>query len=207
MKSLTTFIALAMAAIPFASKAQSESTENVLALTFLHPGISYEMKTARYQTLHLSAYMGLNASFSSSSNMGDDFNLYFDPAITAQYRFYYNFEKRLNKNARTAKNSANYFAVEAGTTFSKMRMKSFYYEEDSRRPVNNIAVLWGMQRNMPGRFSLNFSAGLGFVWTQASYPGDGGTIGQETYSKLNIPVNLGLGIWLGKKEKKQNFNP
>lgn len=201
MKSLTTFIALAMATIPFVSKAQSESTENVLALTFLNPGISYEIKTARYQTLHVSAYMSFNASFSSSSSMGNEFSVYFDPAVSAQYRFYYNFEKRLNKNARTEKNSANYFAVEAGTTLSKMRMKSFYYEEDTRRPVNNIAVLWGMQRNMPGRFSLNFSAGLGFVWTEASFPGDGGTIGTETYSKLNIPVNLGLGIWLGKKEK------
>lgn len=191
-------MALAMTIVAFVSKAQTGSTENVLSLTFLHPGISYEIKTARYQTLHLSTYMNVNASFRSGPYMEDEWNFYFDPAIAAQYRFYYNFEKRLNKNARTEKNSANFIAFEAGTTFSKMRMTSSYYEEDTRRPVNNIALLWGMQRNMPRRFSLNFSAGVGLVWAQAHYPGEGGTIGKETYSKLNVPVNLGLGIWLGK---------
>lgn len=192
----TILLLLAVMLLPCTTKAQSESTENVVALTYLTPGVSYEMKTGQYQTIHLRAYLSFAASYHTSPG-GDEFNVYLDPSLAAQYRFYYNFKKRLSKQKRTEKNSANYFAAHAGTVFTKMRISSSYFQEETRRPVCNVGVRWGMQRNMAKKLNFNFSFGAGVTWASSSYPIEGG-IAKETHVKFNLPVHLGLGIWLGK---------
>ena len=191
---------LVMSQFPLATTAQEASTEKVAAVTFLTPGFSYEVKTAQYQTLHASAFMNLAASFSVSSETGSESSFYFDPALALQYRVYYNFEKRVQRNKRTEKNSANFFAISAGAMLSKMRMSSSYFEESSRRPVYHIAGLWGLQRNMPGRLNMNLSAGLGYRWASSTGPlPDGGKV-KENHGRLIIPFEMGLGIWLGRRK-------
>lgn len=197
---LTLIAILAMSQLPLATTAQETSTENMAAITFLTPGLSYEVKTAKYQTLYATAFMNLAASFSASTETGTESSFYFDPAFNLQYRIYYNFRKREQHFKRTEKNSANFFALSGGTVFSKMRVSSSYFEESSRRPVYHVAGIWGMQRNMPGRLNMNFSAGLGYRWASSTYPLFEGGIGKENYGRLIVPVEIGLGIWLGKRD-------
>ncbi|RZS74769.1 hypothetical protein EV199_0620 [Pseudobacter ginsenosidimutans] len=197
---LTLIAVLVMSQFPLATTAQEASTENVAAVTFLTPGFSYEVKTSQYQTLYASAFMNLAASFSVSSETGTESSFYFDPALALQYRFYYNFGKRVQRNRRTEKNSANFFALSGGTVLSKMRMSSSYFEESSRRPVYHVAGLWGIQRNMPGRLNMNLSAGLGYRWASSTGPlPDGGKV-KENHGRLIVPFDMGLGIWLGRRE-------
>ena len=191
---------LAFSQLPLATTAQEAYTENVAALTFLTPGFSYELKAGRSQTLYATAFMNLAASFSASTETGTESSFYFDPAFNLQYRYYYNFGKREQQFKRTEKNSANFFALSGGTVFSKMRVSSSYFEESSRRPVYHVAGIWGMQRNMPGRLNMNFSAGLGYRWAASTYPLPEGGIGKENYGRLIVPVEIGLGIWLGRKD-------
>ncbi|MBO9632054.1 MAG: hypothetical protein J7578_02975 [Chitinophagaceae bacterium] len=178
--------------------AQAESTENVTALTLFTPGLSYEKSTSRSQSLRLHAYMSPSFSFAYSSSLGTESKFWLDPAIDLQYRFYYNFRKRLEKKARVEKNSANFIAIETGTYFSKKQVSDNYFEEASRRPVNHLALLWGLQRNMPGRFSLNFSAGAGFSWTRSTTQLPTGEKATITSNRFILPVDMGIGIWLGK---------
>ncbi|WP_127124727.1 hypothetical protein [Pseudoflavitalea rhizosphaerae] len=191
---------LAMSQFPLAATAQEASTENVAAVTFFTPGFSYELKTGQYQTLYATAFMNIAASFFASTETGTESSFYFDPAINLQYRFYYNFEKREQRNRRTEKNSANFFALSGGTVFSKMRMSSSYFEEGSRRPVYHVAGIWGMQRNMQGRLNMNFYAGLGYRWATSTYPLSDGGMGKENHGRLTVPFEIGLGIWLGQRE-------
>ena len=163
----------------------SPTTTNVLKLNFFLPGISYEQKLAELTTLHLDAYMDgliITAPYSEDEQS----HVYATPSFKAELRSYYNLLKRDFKGARTAMNSANYFAplyVGRYTLVSE-------YEE--RKWINQLGVVWGIQRNAPGRFSVDVNTGLIFTVTAKSY---------YFYDPINIVFHLRLGFWLGRKLK------
>ena len=83
---------------------------NLTKITFLNPGISYEHRIGKLQSLYFQAFMNTSAGVSYSSSFGWNSGIYFDPALTAQYRYYYNAKKRESKGKRTEWNNLNYLA-------------------------------------------------------------------------------------------------
>src|SRR5690349_9531082 len=83
------------------SFSQSNDTDvmNVFKITILNPGISYEKALFKYQTFYAQAFINFSATMNEQFEKETiDINFYVDPAITGQYRFYYNFNKRASKN-------------------------------------------------------------------------------------------------------------
>jgi hypothetical protein len=163
----------------------SPVTTNVLKLNFFLPGISYEQKLAELTTLHLDAYID-GLIITSAYSADEQSHVYPTPSFKAEVRTYYNLLKRNFKGTRTAMNSANYFAplyVGRYTLVSE-------YEE--RKWINQLGVVWGIQRNGPGRFSIDVNTGLVYTVNAKSY---------YFYDPINIVLHLRLGFWLGRKSK------
>lgn len=129
--------------------------KSLFKINVLTPSLVYEYgfndKITLYSELSLGFLYNYNATFGSSSA----FNL----NINEQFRYYYNFEKRLKNNKKTNCNSANYLALTAINSFKPFAGKNldkFYFE-------NNFVIgpVWGLQRTYGGNFNLDLNLGLG----------------------------------------------
>jgi hypothetical protein len=174
---------------------------NITKLTFLNPGISYEARVGKLQTVYVQSFMNTSAYFSYSSSIGSSSGVFFDPAATAQYRYYYNATARQAKGKRTEMNSMNYFAGVAETIFTRSAADDNNLKELDRRPVTTIGLAWGIQRNGLKRFSLDLNLGIGYLFAK-------GTVYNSDYTNETRSVNvskisgigqINLGFWLNKR--------
>lgn len=182
----------------YAQSGSPSAVTDVTRISFLSPGISYEKGMSEYQTLYVQGLMATSFTYSYSSAMGSNSSLYFDPAFTIQYRFYYNAAARQAKGKRTALNSLNYIAPILETVFSRRRVRDSDYDENNRRAVNTLGVAWGFQRNYPKRFSLDLNFGYGALLTRASYPDGNGQIIRKNVIQAAPVGQLTLGFWLNR---------
>lgn len=200
MKSIA-FLICASILFSLSSTAQ-ESNEvdvtDVSKVTILAPGFSYEKRIGKFQTLHLHAYAALGASYMYSDALGSEFDFSIDPALLFQYRYYYNAKKRVRKERRTDMNSMNYFAPTYQMVLSKQRISTDQYMESSRRPINTLGLVWGMQRNYPKRFSLDANVGLGYLFAKTTVPGFNGPVSSHD-GNVTLLLNINIGLWLNKK--------
>ena len=179
--------------------AQEKITTDVTRVTFLNPGFSYEKSIGRSQTLYARAFMATSFSFSYSMAFGSDWQLYFDPGASVQYRYYYNYKARQQKEKRTEMNSMNYISPLFETVLSKNRINMDHPLEEKRRAIHTAGLVWGLQRNYEKRFSLDLQLGAGYVFTKVTAQG----------TDEKIKVNVGnfttigafkLGFWLNKRK-------
>jgi hypothetical protein len=173
---------------------------DVTKLTFLNPGITYEKRVAKFQTLYAQAFMNTSAYYTYSSYFGSDAAIYFDPALSLQYRFYYNAKQRTAKNRRTEMNSLNYVAPIYEVVFSKRRIDESYYDEESRRAINNLGVVWGFQRNYKKRFSLDLYLGLCYLFAKSSTLDINSQRVSSTEGQISSIAQINLGFWLNRKK-------
>ncbi len=172
-------------------------TANVTKITFLNPGISYERSIARLQTLYTQVFMNTSATFSYSSSLGNNTKFYFDPALTIQYRYYYNGKRRFEKDKRIEMNSMNYFTSVYEAILSKRPFVTGV-EETNYRLINSFGVAWGFQRNYKKRFSLDLFFGLAVLFAKSTrtYP----QTFQENVTQLAPMSQINIGYWLNKKK-------
>lgn len=173
---------------------------DVTKVTFLPPGISYEKSIGKFQTLYVQGSMNTSFAFSYSSSLGNNVYFNFDPAFALQYRYYYNAVKRQKKGKRTAMNSMNYISPVFEMIFSKGRISSSHYVENNRRPIYDIGVVWGFQRNYQKRFSLDFNLGPGVLFTKVSMPGSNNEIINKNVMKFTTLGQFNLGFWLNRTD-------
>lgn len=173
-------------------------TADVLKITFLNPGVSYEKSIAKSQTLYGQVFMNTSGYFSYSSSRGYSSKFYFDPALTIQYRFYYNGKRRLKKGKRIEMNSMNYLTALFEGVLSK-RPFATGVEDIKRRTISSFGLAWGFQRNYKRRFSFDMHLGLATYFGKSvvrTYP----QIIRENTSQLSFASQINIGIWLNKKE-------
>lgn len=204
-KSLRLFAFLLSASMLFASKtnAQEEANSDVTKVTkatFLNPGISFENPVGKRQTVYLQAFLQTSAYFSYSSTFGTSSGIHFDPALTGQYRYYYNAARRQEKGKRTELNSMNYLGAAWQTFFSKDAMTESSLNEENRRPVHSFGLVWGLQRNYNSRFSLDFNLGYGFLFTKGTELNDAGEFHKVNQFEFTSIGQLNLGFWLNKRK-------
>lgn len=193
------FFALLFISINCLSQDKNEiDITDITKITFLNPGLSYEKRIGKFQSLYAQAFMNVSAYFFYSSSQGTSAGVHFDPALTLQYRYYYNAVKRQEKGKRTEKNSLNYISPIFSTVFSKARISSSHYAENNRRAINKLGLAWGFQRNYEKRFSLDLNLGLGYLFTKASLPGATGQTITKRVGKFTTQGQLNLGFWLNK---------
>jgi hypothetical protein len=176
---------------------------NVTKVTILNPGLSYETRVAKFQTIYGQVFGNTSAYFSSSSTFGTDYGIYFDPAVTVQYRYYYNGYRRMEREKRTEMNSMNYVSFVSEFMASKAALTDDYFDEDSRRLISRFGIAWGLQRNYRGRFSLDLNLGFGYLISKGTRSSNG----QTTSRTITMPTSMGqltLGIWLNKRKVEED---
>lgn len=191
---------LLSSALCSAQKETSADVTNVTKGTFLSPGISYEARIGKFQTVYLQGFMSTSAYFSYSSALGTDAGISFDPAITGQYRYYYNAGRRQSNGKRTEMNSMNYVGGIWETLFSKNGVTSSSFDEESRRPIHSFGAIWGLQRNYNSRFSLDLNLGLGYLFTKGTELNEGGRFVSVDQSMFTPLGQFTLGFWLNRRQ-------
>jgi hypothetical protein len=170
--------------------------QDVYKLTFLSPGVSYEKKIGRLQSIYGHVFMSVNAGLGYSSNLGFTSAFYLDPAFTIQYRYYYNAAKREAKGKRTEMNSLNYVSSLYEMVISKNKIQTLTVSEVYRRPVHTLGLAWGMQRNYPKRFSLDLNLGLGYIFGKVTRAKETGELYTKNAGSLTTIGGITLGFWL-----------
>jgi hypothetical protein len=201
IQQLTLLITL-LAGIPCLAQDQPPATEvtDVVKLTLLTPGIGYEKRMTAQQSLYVQGYLSLSGGVGYSSSLGWLSELYIDPSLSAEYRFYFNFLSRQERGRRTAMNSANYVAPFFNVDFPKRnKLTSSGSVVKKRRGVYTIGGTVGMQRNYKSRLSLDLNIGFGYIFREPPIPDDAGQQMGTRSGQLTIPGRLSLGIWLNKK--------
>jgi hypothetical protein len=173
-------------------------TANVAKVTFLNPGVSYERSIARLQTLYAQVFMNTAATFSYSGALGNNTKFYFDPALTIQYRYYYNGKRRFERDKRIDMNSMNYVTAVFETVFSQRPFVTGF-EENNYRLINSFGLAWGLQRNYKKRFSLDLNLGLGVLFAKSTVKIYPQTV-YKRYSQLAPMGQLNIGYWLNKRK-------
>jgi hypothetical protein len=208
MKSHLKFILLCgIMASSFTSFSQKKKKKgdatDVFKITFLNPGVSYEKRIGKFQTLYGQAFMNLSAVHYGSYYSGSSSTtFFFDPALTLQYRYYYNFTARSDKRRRTEMNSLNYLAPVYEAIFSKMPIDPAKIgATDNRRPISRLGLVWGIQRNYSGRFSLDLNLGYGIMFANSKYDNGLGGTNSIKQSMGCLMGQLNLGFWLSKEKK------
>jgi len=196
-----TFLFLLIISInSFAQEKMQTDITNITKVTFLDIGISYEKKVAKFQSILGQAFMNTSISIGYSSSLGNTSSIKFDPALSLQYRYYYNYNRRQKKGKRTEMNSLNYLSPTFVTILTKKRISMSHYVENNRRPINTVGVVWGIQRNYNKRFSLDFNLGLGYLFTTASLPDNTGQTIKENIERFSTLGQLNLGFWLNRRK-------
>ncbi len=183
----------------FSQNKQNPDISGVTKITFFDPGISFEKRIGKFQSLYAQAFMNTSISISYSDYFGNTSSIYFDPAFTLQYRYYYNSAKREAKGKRTEMNSLNYVSAIEQTTFSKNSISSSYYSEKDRRAINTIGIAWGFQRNYHNRFSVDFNIGEGYLYTRVTTKNNAGQFITKYAGQFTAVGQINLGFWLNKR--------
>ncbi len=105
----------------------------------------------------------------------------------------------MEKERRTELNSMNYLAFVSEFMASKTALTDNYLSQDRRRLVSRFGIVWGLQRNYLGRFSLDLNLGIGYLVAKGTRFHNG----QSTTKTVAIPTSIGqlnLGIWLNKRK-------
>lgn len=190
----------------FSQTEVSTDVTDVIKLTFLNPGVAYEKRIGKSKTLYSHIHMSPSLGFSFSSSQGNSSYFWLDPAISVQYRLYYNLKKRINGGKRTAMNSINYLAPALDVVFTKASFSQTYLPEETRRPLTEVGFVWGMQRNYPKNFSLDLNVGPGFYFTRIKMLASDDAQIKETINGFTVLAHLTLAFWLNKRLRTTNLN-
>ncbi|MUP46681.1 hypothetical protein E0K83_13130 [Gramella sp. BOM4] len=159
--------------------ANAQSTQNQFSLNFLIPSAEYEVALSKLTSLDL--MLGLGFGYHEAEYLEEpEYGVF--PQFGAQYRYYYNFEKRAEKGKKVSENSANYIALAAILGSGDAIIGDM--ENDL---TGFVGPTWGLQRiyNSNFKLNLNLGAGLGF-----------NDLGDTYFSPL---IDIQLGFKLGKE--------
>ena len=183
----------------FSQDQKESNVTDVSKVTIINPGVSYEKAIGRNQTLYGQLFMNTSAEFNYSSTLGSSSTFYFDPAVTVQYRYYYNALKRQEKEKRTEMNSLNYLTAVFEAVFSRRPFSTSHPVEDHRRSMNRIGLAWGLQRNYNSRLSFDLNLGPGLLFTKATYIDYRGQTTTSNEGSFTLLGQINLGFWLNRR--------
>lgn len=123
----------------------------------LSPGINYEFGLFRNQSV--STGLGLTtATYEEGYAFGVTMN--------NRYRYYHNFQRRINQDKNVSGNSGNYVAAAQSIFFSNLRVSTNIIGP-SNFSLGFFGVVYGVQRTYSKGFNFNAELGAGL------YKGDG----------------------------------
>jgi hypothetical protein len=200
MNRISRFILCMAMAIAFTHTAKSQvETEDVFKITFLNPGVAYEKSLGGIHTIHGQAFANFAAAVTEDYYDEYAINFYVEPALSLQYRLYYNLNRREDRGKNTARNSGNYFTFINENRFTKAPLDLHDVKEAKIRPVIAGALGWGLQRNYDSRFSLDLYLGAGAKYAKTTTLDQYGQLTSANKASFVFIGQINLGIWLGRQ--------
>jgi hypothetical protein len=134
----------------------------MIKVNLLRPGMTFEKGISKNTTVCLDASLIFGFSFSTSMMNGTDFGLSVGPLFRAQYRYYYNFEKRKIKGKNSLNNSGNFFAASSGYSFKPVN----FLRDDNRSDNLTVGGVWGFQRTYKSNVNISANFGVGYNFSE-----------------------------------------
>jgi len=187
---------LLLSIFSFGQNKEGYDVTDVTKANFFDPGISFETRIGQSQTLYGEAFLSTAIFIGYSSSLGNISSVDMYPALTLQYRFYYNGNKRASKGKRVEMNSMNYISIVTDASFYKDKR----YDLNKSRIMKTFGAAWGFQRNYSKRFSLDINVGIGYAFgkeTILNYPDNYTDISYGDFTTLG---QISLGFWLNRKK-------
>jgi hypothetical protein len=197
VKTILRYSLLIMSANSY-SQQQKYEISNMTRATFFAPGISFEKAIGNFQSLCARAFLSTSVYIGYSSAMGNTSSIHSYPALSLQYRYYYNSGHREAKGRRTEMNSLNYVCALTEAAFYETTVSSD--GDKDIRGLNTFGIAWGLSRNYQRRFSLDLCIGLGYVLTKKTTENDLGQFITEHVAEITNVGEIGLGFWLNKRK-------
>ncbi|SEN91077.1 hypothetical protein SAMN05216436_1254 [bacterium A37T11] len=148
--------------VTFGIKSQGQETASPslqkaqFIINIISPSFSYEARLGRKTSLALKAGVGFGVTYDSYD--GGQIDGDFWPYLMADYRYYYNLDKRVIKGRSTSHNSGNFVALSA------------WYSNQIPNPLSigkeyawSAGPVWGIQRTYWNRVNLKLAFGMGVV--------------------------------------------
>ena len=154
-------LALLTLLLMFQTFAQTDKNveDHQLTLNFLLPGVVYEAGIAQNSTIAAEATIGF--ALRGCSGCETSFGIY--PIGRLQYRYYYNFERRLEKGKRIAGNTGNYIAPTLAVQGGKAVIGDLDFTSDF---FGGIGVVYGLQRTAPKGFQFRLEVGPAYYFDE-----------------------------------------
>ena len=156
MKLLCSVIVSIFCCINLTAQNNKQVEDNLFKINLINPGVEYEAGVGVNQTINL----GLGLQFGAAGG-GGVFNYAFLPAFNGQYRYYYNLDRRLNKDKRIAGNSGNYLSASATLFTADVIIGNV---ESGSGTAGFIGPVYGIQRTYPKGFNYTMEFGLGLYF-------------------------------------------
>jgi hypothetical protein len=144
----------------------------------------YETKISDPVALRLEVGAQAGALSIATPTGTNDIAVFVSPEITIEPRFYYNLDKRRERNKSIAKNSGNFLSLKAS-----YRPDLLIASNDETVGVDsNISFIptWGIRRSN-GIFNYEVGAGIGYGYSFDSFVND------RSFLAGNLVLRLGLG--------------
>ena len=156
----TIFLSVSLLLASFLNAQSIRNVEdNQLVLNFLLPGVVYEAGISENATLATELTVGF--AYRESTFFEDGFGIY--PIGRFQYRYYYNFLRRLEKGKRIAGNTGNYLAPTIAVQSGKAIIGDLDYSSDY---FAGFGTVYGIQRTAPKGFQFRFEAGPSYFFDE-----------------------------------------
>jgi hypothetical protein len=196
-KKILFLLLLLVSASCFSQNTAATDIRDVTKLNFFDPGFSYEKRIGKLQSLTAQAFLSTSIYLGFSSSLGNTSRVDVYPALSLQYRYYYNAAKRNARGKRTEMNSLNYLSAITEVDFYKEYIS---LDEKGIRALKIVGFAWGFQRNYQKRFSLDLNLGLGyFVHKRTISISSSGEYITENEGGFTNIGHIGLGFWLNKR--------
>ncbi len=175
---------------------EAPTTASVLKIALIDPGVSYEQKIGDKQTIAIQGIIRSRISLGYSSALGTTSDIYFDPALNLQYRYYYNLEKRFTKGKYTYQNSGNYLTALTEAQLSKIPLNPDASDEHDRRLVHSVGAAWGFQRNYKSHISLDIQLGGEFSYGRTTTYLVGANRQKNWHGRFSEMIRIQFGFWI-----------
>lgn len=142
-------VLILMSCYTFSQTNQVESLHSI-KVGYLSMAYAYEKALAQKSTINFEVDLqGRHGIYSTEGK-----HWWLIPGIRVEPRYYYNFQRRVNKGKKTINNSANYFSL---STDYNIRKNSY------GNMVSSITIIpkWGFRRTIGEKFLFEFAGGLG----------------------------------------------
>jgi len=160
-----------LASLHLSAQNNGEVSKNLFTVNLLMPSLEWETRLTYNSTLDVNLGTGF-AVVGGTMYDGTYFGVF--PNLMAQYRHYYNLNRRLEKNKNILNNSGNYFAFHTGLYGGK----PFIGELESTADYSmELGPVWGLQRVYGEKFKLDLHLGLGYKFNNLKESALGPIIG------------------------------